>query len=366
MNISQKFLQNNGLSQEKKNFYENLPSRYSKISTEYLKKSSNEHSNFNKKVLNWLFNQNEETRMLLCSVENKKYTNTIHEAYTYLIHHENGVLFHFSEEDNIDENKFKFDVETKSYNKYFGKVSSNNYTYNYLNKNPYMIKDNLKEIKSKDSEFLNNIMFYQSESPIEDIDNYGNYFTLKKDILKNEQIFKHFCNVLSYDNFLATPIMIKKDVRSKIVLSFALPFWITNDIIIKQKHNLNYEDEVKFEYNMESNNTNNNYFSLAQYCLSLIEQVLCVRYLIYNQSKDLNEIISSIYLKDLLSKKELMLDFLNTSYYDPEKFYEKFEIGEINTKLFYDQKIEEFIKEKNINIINILEKLVVIITPIII
>ena len=51
MNISQRFLLNNGLSEEKQTFYENLANRYSKISLDYIKKNSHEHSNFNKKVL---------------------------------------------------------------------------------------------------------------------------------------------------------------------------------------------------------------------------------------------------------------------------------------------------------------------------
>ena len=97
MNISQKYLQSNGISEEKKAFYENLPERYSKLSLECMKKNSHEHSNFSKKVMNWLFNQNEDTRMLLCSVENKKYTNTIFDAYSYLVRHEKGVKFLFSE-----------------------------------------------------------------------------------------------------------------------------------------------------------------------------------------------------------------------------------------------------------------------------
>ena len=135
MNISPKFLQNNGLSGEKKFFYENLPSRYSKISQDYNKKSTQEHSNFSKKVLTWLFNQNEDTRMLLCSVENKKYTNTIFDAYSYLVRHEKGVKFLFSEEDNKDEDKFKFEVISSEYDKYFRNNNNNNNSKE--NKNTY-------------------------------------------------------------------------------------------------------------------------------------------------------------------------------------------------------------------------------------
>ena len=356
MNISPRFLQNNGLSEEKKNFYENLASRYSKISLDYMKKTSHEHPNFSKKVLNWFFSQSEETRMLLCSVENKKCTNTIHEAYSYLLKHPNGVKFRFLEE---EEEKFKLKAITDDYNKYFLQNDYNRYSsYNndyYYNKNPYTNNMTLKALKNQDKEFLKNIIFYQSESPIEDKKNYNSYFTLDKNFLKNEELFRHCCNMLSYNNFLSAPVMIKKDMQNKTIFSFELPFWITNEIkVINQKKNFNYEDEDNYTYN-NGEISNGGYYSLSQYCLALIEQALCVRYVIYNKNKNMKEIISSIYLSDLLAKKDLMMNFMNSLDFDKEKFYEKFEIDEINITLFYDENIENFIKEKNIikNIDNI-------------
>ena len=62
----------------------------------------------------------------------------------------------------------------------------------------------------------------------------------------------------------------------------------------------------------------------------------------------MDEIISSIYLKDLLEKKKKMLSFLDSIDYETNKFYEKFDIVGINTRLFYQPEIENFIKEKNI------------------
>ena len=53
--------------------------------------------------------------MLLCSVENKKYTNTMYEAYTYMLKHKNGVKFRFMEE---EEEKYKIKTITDDYNNY--------------------------------------------------------------------------------------------------------------------------------------------------------------------------------------------------------------------------------------------------------
>ena len=349
MNMSPKYFQNNGFSEEKKIFYENLPSKYSKFSSDFFKKSLNEHSNFSKKVLNWFFAQPEETRMILCSVENKKYTNTIHDAYMYMLKHPNGVKFRFSEEDNKDSDKFKFETITDDYSKYFLQNDYNKYNDYYSNRNPYWNNNKqLEELKSSDKEFLKNIIFYQSESPIEDKKNYNSYFTLDKNFLKNEEIFKDCCNALSYEHFLSRPIMIKKDVQNKTILSIEMPPWITNEIkVVNQKQNFNYEDEDNYNY---TNNeiSNCNYYSLSQYCLALIEQTLCVRYVIYNRNKNMKEILNSIYLSDLLNKKEAMLSFMNSLNYEKEKFYEKFEIDEINISLFYDESIENFVREKNI------------------
>ena len=363
MNISPRSLLNNGISEEKKNFYENLASRYSKISHDYNKKTAHEHANFSKKVLNWFFSQSEETRMLLCSVENKKYTNTIYEAYTYMLKHKNGVKFRFMEE---EEEKYKIKSITDDYNKYFlqsdynyNKYSSYNNDY-YYNKNPYLNNNNktLKELKNQDKEFLRNIIFYQSESPIEDKKNYNSYFTLDKSFLKNEELFKHCCNALSYNSFLSAPIIIKKDVQNKTIYSFELPVWINKEIKeVNQKQNYNYEEEDNYSYN-NGEMSNCSYYSLSQYCLAFIEQALCIRYVIYNKNKNMKEILSSIYLTDLLSKKDMMLNFINSLDFNKEKFYEKFEIDEINTSLFYDETIDKFIKEKNIilNIDNICDE----------
>ena len=353
MNISQKFLLNNGLSEEKKQFYEAISNRYSKISSDFLKKNNQDHLNFNKKVLNWLFSQNEETRMLLCAVENKKYTNTIHYAYSYVSNH-SSVKFKFSEDDIKDDDKFKFEPSILNSNNKNNKQNIYNFNYGYNDnyyynnrKNPYFNKT-LKELEKAENELLNNINFYQSESTIDDINVYSSYFTLKKDFLKNEEQFKKVTNILSYNSFLSNPIRMKRDMQLKTVLSFELPCWITSDFPMSKNKDINYEDdEDNYNYGETSNNK---YFSLAQYCLALIEQVLCVRYLIYYQSRNLKEIISSIYLKDLLAKKELMLSFLNSMDFDISKFYEKFEIGDIFTRLFYNQSIEEFIKEKSYKI----------------
>jgi len=259
MNIPHKYLINNGLSESKKKFYEKLTSSYKRAYSEYRKKNM---TDFNKKVINWLFSQNEETRMILCSVENKKYTNTIHEAFTFYEQNSKDIKFIITDEDDLDGEKFK--LEKTSFYEYA--TYENNYNNNSYSdyRHTYQEKNNFEKIRNI---FLDNIVFYQCESPVDDINNYSNYFTLDPKFLNNEEIFRNECNELSDWHFLSSPIMTKKEVQSKAnILSFELPNWISNDN--NENNNTNEENYCKKKY-----------FSLAQYMLALIEQVLSIRYL---------------------------------------------------------------------------------------
>ena len=335
MNIPHRYLINNGLSEQKKKFYEKLANSYKRAMTEYKKKNSNDY--FHKKVINWLFSQNEETRMILCSVENKKYTNTLHDAYSYINQCSKNTIFRIWDEEGGDGEKFKIERTNIDYNNYFNKGE---YTDNEL-----LRKSN--EFEKIQNSFLNNIVFYQSESPVSDINNYGNYFTLNPEFLRNEDSFKNNCNELSSNHFLSCPIMTKKEIQSKMnILTFELPNWISND----NSENINTGCSCCNPENINEENTNynnkNKYFYLSQYFLALIEQVLSIRYLLFYANNNLNEIVSSTYLYDLFNKKKLILSYLNHMKIEPKLFYSHFNIADINTKIFYDENIEHFIDEK--------------------
>jgi hypothetical protein len=136
--------------------------------------------------MGWLFGQDEEIKMILCSVENKKYTNTIYEAYNYYINNSEDVKFKITKEDSYDSDKFKLDYNDINFHKFF-------------NKNSYSKVENIKKKKNLTSvhnKFLNYLLFYQCETPINDYNNYSNYFTLSPKFLLDEKIFKK--NVMKY------------------------------------------------------------------------------------------------------------------------------------------------------------------------
>ena len=313
MNIPHKFFISNNLSDNKKKFYEKLANRYSKLIIGFAKKNSNIEE-FNKKVINWLFNQDEETRMVLCSVENKKYTNTFYEIYNFYINNiSDNVTFKIKEEDLEDKDKFKIDYNNFNFNKYFNKKE-----YSESKK-----KQKEKEYNNIHYTFLNKILFYQCESPIGDFENYSSYFTLSPDFLKDKNAFKSESNEITNNNFLKSPIQVKADPKNKTNIIFDLPTWI-----------------------QDSNNDNKHYFTLAQYILALIEQVLSVRYILYNETKNLKEILSSVYLYDLFNKKKEILSYMNSIEIETNMYYKYFKIEDINSELFFSENIEEFINNK--------------------
>ena len=313
MNIPLKFFISNNLSDNKKKFYEKLAIRYSKLIIGFAKKKSN-IDEFNKKVINWLFNQDEETRMVLCSVENKKYTNTFYEIYNFYINNiSDNVTFKIKEEDSEDKDKFKIDYNDYNFNKYFNKKE-----YSESKK-----KQKEKEYNNIHYTFLNKILFYQCESPIEDFENYSSYFTLSPDFLKDKNVFKNESNEITNNNFLKSPIQVKSDPKNKTNIIFDLPTWI-----------------------QDNKNNNQNYFTLAQYILALVEQALSVRYILYNETKKLKEILSSVYLYDLFNKKKEILSYMNSIEIATNMYYKYFKIADINSKLFFSDSIEEFINNK--------------------
>ena len=315
MNIPHKFLVNNCISEQKLKFYEKLPNRYNKIISEYAKKKPN-NEKFHNKVISWLFSQDEENRMILCSVENKKHTNTIYEAYNYYIDNSEDTKFKISDVDTSDSDKFKLD-----YNFNFSKIFDKN-----INKK----KDPLN-IHNK---FLDYLLFYQCETPINDYDNYSSYFTFNPEFLHDEKKFKKECNELSNNKFLSNPIEIHRDPKIKNNLVFEFPKWIQDN-----KINQNYP------YDTDEKNIPN-YFTLAQYILALIEQVLAIRYIIYNDHKNLEEIISSTYLHVLFDKKKYILKYINTINIESKMYYKYF-IEDINAKIFFlEDVLQNFIKDK--------------------
>ena len=314
MNIPHKFLVNNCFSDEKFKFYEKLPNRYNKIITEFVKKKSNNEKYYNK-VINWLFSQDEEKRMILCSVENKKHTNTIYDAYVYYSDNGDDAKFKLSDIDSPDSEKFKLE-----FNVNFKKIFDKNI-------------EKKEDSSNAHNKFLTYLLFYQCETPINDFNNYSSYFTLSPEILQNETFFKKECNEISNNKFLSNPIEIHRNPKIKNNLTFDLPKWIQDN-----KINQNYP------YDTDENNFPN-YFTLAQYALALIEQVLSIRYILYNENKNLEEILSSTYLNTLFDKKKCILKYLNTINLDSSMFYKVF-IEEAERKIFMEDDLKNFIEEK--------------------
>lgn len=273
---------------------------YNKYQKEYQDKD------YRKEVIKWLFSNNEETRMILCSIENKKYTKLINEAYNHYLK-DQSVLMHLKDDDDDDKAEFIYKENNKD--------NSNDYQY-----------------QNKIRFFLNEIMFYQCESPINDYSNYSNYFTLNSNIIKNQKSFQEFYEKFNKDTFLQSPIKIKRDEQHKLsYFYFDFPDWL---------HRKNISDD-----NNRSPNSNLDLnYSLPEFILALIEQVISIRYIIYKETKDLKEILSNIYLYDLFEKRNKIISYLSQK---EKKFsFLYFKIDELVKNLYKDSKLEEFLSNK--------------------
>ena len=300
MNISHKNLLNNN----KRQYHEKIRNIYYYAYNKYQKEYQDK--DYRKEVIKWLFSNNEETRMILCSIENKKYTKLINEAYNHYLK-DQSVLMHLKDDDDDDKAEFIYKENNKD--------NSNDYQY-----------------QNKIRFFLNEIMFYQCESPINDYSNYSNYFTLNSNIIKNQKSFQEFYEKFNKDTFLQSPIKIKRDEQHKLsYFYFDFPDWL-------HRKNISDDNNRSLNSNLDLN------YSLPEFILALIEQVISIRYIIYKETKDLKEILSNIYLYDLFEKRNKIISYLSQK---EKKFsFLYFKIDELVKNLYKDSKLEEFLSNK--------------------
>ena len=302
MNISHKDLLNNNFSKEKIKFYEKIGNRYYHVYQKYQKKFSI-NKDYKMKVINWLFSHNIETRMILCSIENKKYTRFINEVYKKYLKKPYVKIYLNSDED--DKNAHLSYLEDAKLN------------FNEPNYYPKL------------GQFLNEIMFYQCESPMNEYNKYSNYLTLSN-MVKDQTTFINFCNEFSNNNFLENLIEPKIVEQNKINnIYFKFPEWLYKNNLPHKKYYNIYEKKYEL------------YYSLAKFILALFEQVLTIRYIIYNETNNLHEILSSIYLYELFEKRNIIINYLSQK--ETKFSFLYFQIDKLIENLYNDSKLKEFV-----------------------
>ena len=311
MNISHKTLFSNNYLKEKRQFYEKIGNRYYHAYTKYQKKYP-DNKDYKKRVISWLFSKDEETRMLLCSVENKKYSKFINEAYNQY-KKKPSVKIYLKDDEDDDKAKLLYNNNIK------------------INRN-----DNFHNYYRMQNDFLKEVIFYQCESPINDYDKYCSYFTFSHILKINQLTFTNFCDEYSNNDFLKNPPKLKKDEQNKnFNIYFEFPKWLT-------ENNISDDDDNCF--NCSETNLNL-YYSLPKLILALLEQVLSVRYIIYNDTNNLQEILSSVYLYELFKKRNKIILYLTPKQTKFSFLY--FKIDELVKKLHSDKILEKFISKNN-------------------
>ena len=300
MNISHKYLINNSLSNDKIQYYQKIVSKYTIAHTK-IQKNKKLLNNYRKYILDWLFSFDLETRMIICCVENKRYTNIMNKLY---MSHKDNKNTKFIIKDEKDETSNSKDNENISF---FYSESNDESPQN-------LIFDG----------FLHEIKFYQCESSIKNLENYSDYFTLSESVLTDQTLFMNYFSKISNEKYFTSPIKIYHDSSSK--LSYLqLPNWICN------------------------NNTQNNmatYFTINEYFCGLFEQVISVRFITSYNMKNIDEILSSCYLKDIFNKSKIIINFLNKI--NEDKYY-YFKIDELIEEMYYNQDLDNFIQKYSNN-----------------
>ena len=297
---------NNNFSKEKVQFYDKLGNKYYHAFQKYKRKYP-DIKNFKKNVINWLFSNDEETRTILCSIENKKYTDIIKEAYN---EHDQSPYAKFYLKDSEDENEIKL----------------------FHINNSKLINNNSHDYYLKEINLIKDIKFYQCESHINDYSKYSNYFTFFN-ILKNQINFINVCDYFTNDKFLENPIKIINEFNK----NFNFPEWIfKNNIPENTAIFVDNKSKINIGY----------FYSLPKLILALLEQVLSIRYLIYYDTNNLESILSSVYLYELFQKRNDIITYLAPK---EKKFsYIYFKLDELAKDLYNDKKLKEFIESKRI------------------
>ena len=290
MNISHKNLSNNCLSNSKIQYYQKIMSKYS-IAFTKIQKDKKFFVKYRKHVLDWLFSYDLETRMIICCVENKRYTNIMNKLY--MSHKDNKntkFIIKEEKEDSLKDNE--------------------NISFFYSKSNEETPQNLILE------GFLNEIKFYQCESPIKNLDNYSNYFTLSESVLNDRELFQNYFGKISNEQYFTVPIKVPTKFSN-----FQLPEWIC-------EHN--------------SSNNIGTYFTISEYFCGLFEQVISVRFITSYSNKNIDDILSSCYLKELFDKSKIMINYLNRI--SDYKFY-YFKIGELIEEIYENKDLENFIQK---------------------
>ena len=299
MNIPNKYLLNDYLSDDKVQYYQKLRSKYTKAFIKFKLSLSD----YRDKVLDWFFSLPLELRKIVCSVENKRFTNILSKIYSY--HKKYSYL------------KFKI-LEDEDEPEYNDTRGGGNAIYNRNYKTEGNI--NQKYIVIPES-FLDEIRFYQCESPIEKTEIYCSYFTLSERVLKDREMFINYFEEISHGEFFKSPIKTSKEFESKESKKSYIQFpnWISDNC--------------------------GKFFSLSEYIVGAFEQAISVRYVMCHANTDgLTEIIKASYLNRLFDQRRELEAFLASV--DFKKMFFEFHIADLVRYLYSSQEIRDFVSRK--------------------
>ena len=282
------------------------------------------------KIIKWLFSNSLEKRKKICSIENKWATIVLHQLFRHESSKKNLRFVIKINEQNIPfvphldkkPNPFKqlMDKDVNHFLNYFAMFSEN-----------YEVVPHYDE--KEEFKFLREIRFYYPNNicRINDLNKdsiykeYYPFFTLSNELLSDEKMFKKFFSNISDDKAFNNILEVKSYKNNKNSNNeefiIDIPEWI------KQTEDLKI------------------CFSISEIFLAFFEQVISIKYILYNYDNDINNsYIDSGIIDNLYQLKKELFNYLKGK--NNIDLFIFLNIEDIINQVFYSPFIEKFVEEK--------------------
>ena len=293
-------------------------------------------NNFNiEKITKWLFSLSLEKRKNICCIENKWAIIMLHQLFYHQLS-KKDLRFIIK----INEQKIPFishlEKKQNPFTSLFEKDINHFINYFALASENYEVLSNYDE--NEEFHFLRTIIFYYPNNiKIKDLNkdniykDYYPFFTLSDEILNDENMFKKYFTNISDDKCFNCILDVKSykinKNSNKEEFVIDIPNWI------KQPDDLNI------------------CFTVAEIFLSFFEQVISVKYIIYNYDNDIiNSNIDSLEIENLIKLKDDLVNYLNKK--NNIDLFQFLDVENIIAQIFYTPIFEQFTKNKTYKLDN--------------
>ena len=276
--------------------YQKICRDYYKLYYKIIKKFDNySKDKLRNKVKHWFFNQSLENKLKICTVENEFFCQIIYQMYHYTQSDKTRKFNLKTELTDVYELNNKNILKDYEFEYYFTSISEKDfspYGNNYFNENNDDTKNSLLI-----DQFINEIIFFSvHHKPFPDC------FCLSPTFLLQEEKFNTTFNNFGNNDYFSS--LIEPYYNNEInIYSYKLPNWL-------------------------SNSYKSSFYSITQYIIAFIEQVIMIKfilnnYILYNNKKNnynskentcLFSLINDANLNRIFNDRKTLINYFNIKY----------------------------------------------------